>query len=467
MQTDTDFQTDNQDEQSKKTIKMTTKPVGKLIISLAIPSVLIMLITALYNTADTFFVSFLGTNEIAAVGVAFPLMNVIQAMGFFFGHGSGNYIARELGAQHYEKASGMAATGFFSAFIAGSTLCIFGNLFIDKLALLLGASDNILPYTVSYLRFILIGAPFMICSLMQNNLLRYQGSSMDGVMGMVGGAIINMGLDPLFILVFNMGTGGAALATMISQFISFCLLYHASTKNDNVRIQYKNFSPNFANYKEMVRGGFPSLARQSIASVAGISLNHIAGSFGDIAIAANTIVQRVFMIAASLIGGIGQGFQPVCGFNYGAKKYDRVKQGFIFSLIFMTIPLIPFSILGYVFAPKIIGIFRSDNAELLRIGTLAFRYQSFSVPLTGWIMLNSMMTQSMGKATKASILAVARQGLFLLPFLFILTPLWGIKGLFMSQPVSDVCTFILAIPISLSVFRDLKADKLALLDSID
>jgi putative MATE family efflux protein len=240
---------------NEKFIKMTTAPIGSLITGLAIPSAVIMLISALYNMADTFFVSFLGTSATAAVGVSFPLMAVIQAIGFFFGHGTGNYIARELGAQRYTNASKMAATGFFSAFIAGALLAVLGVVFLNPLVRMLGATDTIHPFARDYLRFILIGAPFMMCSLMQNNLLRYQGSSFYGMIGMVGGALINVALDPLFIFVFRWGSGGAGFATMLSQFISFGLLFMSSRKKDNVRIAFKYFSPSLANYQEIVRGG--------------------------------------------------------------------------------------------------------------------------------------------------------------------------------------------------------------------
>ncbi|AEF80359.1 MATE family efflux transporter [Leadbettera azotonutricia] len=446
----------NTDEQNQKFLKMTTAPVGRLITSLAIPSILIMLITSIYNMTDTFFVSFLGTSATAAVGVAFPLMAVIQAVGFFFGHGTGNYIARELGAQHYKNASKMAATGFYSAFIAGAVLACFGSLGLDPLVRLLGATDTILPFGRDYLRFILIGAPFMMCSLMQNNLLRYQGSSFNGMIGMVGGAVINMGLDPLFIFVFHWGIAGASLATCLSQVVSFGLLFIGSTKKDNVRIQLKYFSPSIANYKEMVRGGLPSLVRQGIASVSGIFMNNFAGSFGDEAIAALTIVQRVFNMAGSLVGGIGQGFQPVCGFNYGAKLYKRVKEGFRFSFLAMTIPLIPLGLLGFVFAPQIIALFRPDDLLLIKIGTQAFRFQCSTILFLGWITINNMMMQTMGKAFKASLLAFARQGLFMLPLLFILTPIFGLTGILASQPAADIATFALSIPLSASVFKEMK-----------
>jgi Na+-driven multidrug efflux pump len=291
---------------------------------------------------------------------------------------------------------------------------------------------------------------------MQNNLLRYQGSSFYGMIGMVSGALINVGLDPLFIFVFHWGAGGASLATCLSQFISFCVLLIVSNKKDNVRIRFRYFSPSAANYKEIVRGGLPSLARQGVASVSGICMNNLAGAFGDAVIAAITIVQRVFTMAASLVAGIGQGFQPVCGFNYGAKIYTRVKQGFLFSLVVMTIPLLPLGVLGFIFAPRIIALFRPDDPLLIAIGTRAFRFQCYTLPLLGWITITSMMMQTIGKAFEASLLAVARQGLFMLPLLFLLTPLFGITGIVVSQPAADLGSFILSIPLSIRVFREMK-----------
>jgi putative MATE family efflux protein len=350
----------------------------------------------------------------------------------------------------------MAATGFYSAFIVGVILAVFGSLFLNPLVRLLGATDTILPYGKDYMRFILIGAPFMMCSLMQNNLLRYQGSSFNGMIGMVGGAVINMGLDPLFIFVFRWGTTGASLATMLSQIVSFSLLFMGSTKKENVRIQFKYFTPSLSNYKEMIRGGLPSLVRQGIAAVSGIFMNNFAGSFGDEAIAALTIVQRVFNMSGALVGGIGQGFQPVCGFNYGAKLYKRVKEGFRFSLLVMTIPLLPLGILGFIFAPQIIALFRSDDLLLIEIGTRAFRYQCSSILFLGWITINNMMMQTMGKAFKASLLAFARQGLFMLPMLCIFTPIFGLTGILVSPPAADIATFVLSIPLSISVFREMK-----------
>ena len=442
-------------EADQKFIRMTQAPVERLVCEMAIPTIAIMLISSLYNMADTYFVGALGTSATAAVGVVFSLMAIIQAVGFFFGHGSGNYISRELGAQNIDKAEKMAATGLISSLSIGAFIGIAGLLFLELLVFLLGATPTIAPYACDYMFYILIGTPFMVASLMLNNLLRFQGSAFYGMIGMLTGAILNIGLDPLFIFVFKMGVGGAALATIISQAASFFLLLYGCTKKGNVRIRIKNFAPGLKIYREIIRGGFPSLCRQSIASIATIIMNTIAGSFGDAAIAAISIVGRVILFASSALIGLGQGFQPVCGFNYGAKRYDRVKKAFWFCVKIATVTLTAISIAGIIFAPNVIALFRKDDVEVIQIGVLTLRLQCYTLPLMGWAIASNMMLQTIGKTARASILAFARQGLFLIPFLFMLPPLMGILGLQLSQPISDIATFILSIPLTVGVLKEM------------
>ncbi|MDR2476814.1 MAG: MATE family efflux transporter, partial [Treponema sp.] len=270
---------------------MTTAPVGKLVVKQAVPSIIIMMVSAMYNMADTYFVSSLGTSAVAAVGVSFSLMAIIQAVGFFFGHGSGGFISRALGSQNTADAGKMAATGFFSAFILGLGITIFGTIFLSPLARLLGSTSSILPYAFDYLRFILLGAPFMVASFMLNNLLRYQGSAFFSMIGMVSGAVINIGLDPLFIFVFHLGVKGASLATMISQIVSCIILFiMGCTRKGNIPILPANFVPSLKKYREIICGGSPSFLRQSIAGLAVILLNNKAGAYGDAVIAAISIV---------------------------------------------------------------------------------------------------------------------------------------------------------------------------------
>jgi putative MATE family efflux protein len=404
--------------------------------------------------ADTYFVGSLGTSATAAVGISFSFMAIIQAAGLFFGQGAGTYISRALGARNSRDAETMAATGFFTAFFIGAVLAAAGTLFLSPLARFLGATDTILPYARDYLRFILLGAPFMASSIMLNNLLRFQGSAFTGMIGMISGAALNIILDPLFIFVLHLGVMGAALATMISQTVSCILLFLVGcTGKNNVWILPRNFSPRMKNYREIIRGGLPSLLRQGLMGLTTILLNRAAGPYGDAVIAAMSIVNRVFLMAGSALIGFGQGFQPVCGFNYGAGLYKRVAQAFWFCLRLITIVLVILSVAGFIFAPDIIAVFRKDDPEVIKIGALALRFQCFTFPLSGWIILNNMMLQTMGKTVPAGILAFARQGLFLIPLLFTLTPLLGVLGIQMCVPISDLCTFILALPLGISVLR--------------
>lgn len=444
----------------KKLDRMLQAPVERLVLRMAAPTIAIMLISAIYNIADAYFVGYLGTSATGAIGIVFSLMAIIQAVGFFFGHGAGNYISRELGGGRVENAQSMGATGFFSSLAVGCLITVGGLLFIEPLARFLGSTDTILPYAVDYLTFILIGAPFMTASFTLNNLLRFQGNPLYSMLGMIAGAVLNLILDPLFIFKLDMGVKGAGLATMISQSVGFCLLLIGSTRT-NIRMRPASFAPSLARYREMMRGGFPSLCRQTLASVGTICLNQMAGQFGDVAIAAMAIVQRVMMFANAALLGFGQGFQPVCGFNFGAGRYDRVKLARWFCIKSSTVILFLLSLVGFFFAPEVIAIFRGDDPDVIRIGALALRIQCLTFSSYGWVIINNMMMQNIGKAAAASLMALARQGLFLLPILFILTPRLGILGVQISQPLADVATFLLSLPLSLGIVRNMGRDSAA------
>ena len=437
---------------------MTTAPIPGLVTRLAVPTMISMLVTAFYNMADTFFVGRIGTSASAAVGVVFPVMAIIQACAFFFGHGSGNYISRALGAENDDSAAQMAATGFFCALIAGAVLAALGNAFIHPLARLLGSTETILPYAVDYMRIVLIGAPWMMASLVLNNQLRFQGSAFYGMIGIATGAVINIALDPLLIFACHMGIAGAALATIISQLVSFCLLLAGTRKGGNLVIRLKNFTPSRQYLLAIVNGGMPSLCRQGLNSVGTIFLNQGAGAYGDAAIAAMSIVGRLVMVANSCVIGFGQGFQPVCGFCYGAKKYDRVKAAFWFCVKATTIFLCCAAVVAFAFAPTLVSVFRRGDDQVRAIGAVALRLQCLTFPLSAWILLSNMMMQTIGKSVRASFLAMARQGIFFVPAVLILPRLLGLLGLQISQPVADVVTFAASIPLQLITFREMDAE---------
>ena len=435
---------------------LTTTPVPRLIVSLAVPTIISMLVTSFYNMADTYFVGKINTQSTAAVGIVFSVMSIIQAVGFFFGHGSGNYISRKLGAQETGNAEKMAATGFFWALFMGIFLVVVGLIFLTPLSLALGSTPTILPYTEKYLGIILLGAPFMTASLVLNNQIRFQGNAAYAMVGIVSGAVINVILDPILIFVFDMGISGAALATVISQICSFSLLLYMGRKGGNIRIRFKNFTPSLAFIKEIIGGGTPSLARQGLASVATILLNVAAGAYGDAAIAGMSIVTRIAMFINAFLIGFGQGFQPVCGFNYGAGLYARVRQGFWFCVKVGFIFLLVCALAGMGFAEEIVSLFRKGDPDVIAVGAAALRWQFITFPLGSWIVMSNMMLQTIRKPVKATIISSARQGLFFIPLIFILSHYLGLQGVEMCQAVADLLTFILAIPLTCSVLNEMK-----------
>ena len=439
----------------KRTYMLET-PVKKLVCTLAGPTILSMLITSFYNMADTFFVGKINTQATGAVGIVFSVMAIIQAVGFFFGHGSGNYISRKLGAQEMEEAEKMAAVGFFSAFIAGVVLMAAGLLFIEPLAYLLGSTETILSYTITYLGIILFGAPAMTTSLVLNNQMRYQGSAFYAMTGIVSGAVLNIVLDPVLIFGCSLGIAGAAMATTISQYVSFILLLIMIRRGGNMQIRLRNFKPSIHFFKEMIRGGTPSLCRQGLASLATIFLNRTAGFYGDAAIAGMSIVSRISMFANSALIGFGQGFQPVCGFNYGAGKNDRVLEAFWFCVKYAFLFLLVVAAAGFIFAPDLVALFRKEDLDVIAVGSAALRYQVIAFPLSAWIVMCNMMLQSIGKGLKASIVASARQGLCFIPLIMILPHFFGLVGVEICQAVSDVLTLVISVPIGMSVIKEMK-----------
>lgn len=437
--------------QELKFKKMTEDPVDKLILKMAVPTIASMLITSIYNMADTYFVGRISTSATAAVGVILPFMTIIQAVGFLFGHGSGNYISRKLGAKKIRECEEMASTGFFWALFGGLLIAVIGMAYKEKLVVLLGATKTIAPYAVEYLFYILFGAPIMTAAFTLNNQLRFQGNAIYGMIGIMTGGILNIILDPLFIFVFDFGVAGAAIATTLSQLVSFILLIIFTNKK-SIPLNIKKFKPNLYYVKEIFRGGLPSLFRQGCSSVSFVFLNHTAGIYGDAAIAAMTVVQKIVMFAASAMIGYGQGFQPVCGFNYGAKKYDRVREGVSFCIKSSLVVLIAFAIFGIAFAPWLVARFR-DDAEVIAIGARTLRWQCLTFPLHGCIIIINMLVQTIGYTVKASILATSRQFLFFIPSLFILSSLFGLAGIEAAQSVADIIAFSVSIIIGVDVLR--------------
>ena len=438
--------------------KMTKQPVGSLVIKLGIPTTLSMLVTNIYNMVDTMFVGKLGTSASGAVGIVFGFMSILQAFGFLFGQGAGSIISRRLGNKDEDSASVVASTAFFSSMFMGLLIGILGTVFNTKMVYLLGSTGTILPYAKTYSLFIMAAAPFMTSTFTMNNILRFEGKASLSMVGLMTGAILNMVGDPILMFGLDMGIAGAGLSTAISQFISFCVLLSMflSGKTQS-KLSVRKITREFNVLFDIVATGFPSLVRQGLQAVSTMILNQQARIYGDAAVAAMSIVSRIsfFIFAVGL--GIGQGFQPVCGFNYGARKFSRVKEAFSFTLVAGEVLLGMFAVAGLLFSNQAIAVFR-DDAEVIAFGTPALRYQCMALFLNPLIVLSNMTLQSTGQRAWATFLSMMRSGLYLIPMIYILTYTMGARGIQLAQPVSDVLSFATALPVIVNFIRKLPED---------
>ena len=448
------------DIKDKQYKKMTETPVRRLIMSLSVPTIISMLVTAIYNMADTFFVGQLGKSASGAVGIVFSIMAIIQAIGFTLGMGSGTWISRLLGRKDNEKASRVATTGIFMGLVLGIVISVVGIVFIDKILILCGATDTILPHAKNYALYILLAAPIMICSFILNNILRSEGKARFSMIGITAGGVLNIALDPLFIYVFDLGTAGAAIATAISQLVSVIILLipfiirKTETKLSVKRIELTALTP-----FHILKNGFPSFCRQGLASLATILLNTAASDYGDAAISAMSITGKIFMMVFSVVIGLGQGYQPVLGYNYSAGFFKRVRTAAAFMLEASYVIVIVIGGALAIFSGELIGLFIND-AEVVSIGVTALRLQCLGLAFVPVGILANMTLQSIGDSFKASFLSSLRQGIFFIPLILILPKYVEILGVQITQGAADVLTFFVSLPFYLVFLKKLpKEDK--------
>ena len=433
--------------------KMVNTPVSKLITGLAVPTVISMLVTSIYNMADTFFVSQISTQASAAVGVVFPIMSIIQAFGFTLGMGSGSLISIRLGQKRNEEANVIVSTAFFTAIGIGFLITILGIIFSTQFLSLVGASNTILPYAQDYAKYIFFGAPIMTASFVLNNVLRSEGKAFFSMIGLTTGGILNIILDPIFIYALDLGISGAAIATLCSQSISFLILLTCFLKHKTVcRISIKLYSLKKEVLPKIVTTGFPSLSRQGLSSISSILLNTAAGSYGDAAIAGMSITTKIIMFVASVMIGIGQGFSPVSGYNYGAKRYDRVKQAYKFTLCAGSILMGSVAVVIFIFAKQIMNGFINDS-QAVEIGVAALRWQVAFIPFHPLIIGTNMLMQSTRHIKSATYLSMNRNGIYFIPAILILPRVIGLQGVEMAQFVADVLSAITAVPFAIYFFK--------------
>ncbi|MBQ9545847.1 MAG: MATE family efflux transporter [Bacteroidales bacterium] len=439
---------------------LTNAPVWRLVMKFAVPSIICMVTSALYNLVDAMFIGRLSTEATAGIGISFAYMTFIQAVGFFFGHGSGNYISHKLGARSYGEAEKMASVGFACPMIIGSIAAVLGLLFLHPLVRLLGATPTVEPFACDYLRYIVLATPIMMSSFTLNNQLRLQGNAIRGMFGIASGALINIVLDPILIFGLGWGVSGASAATAISQLIGWGLLLWGTRQYDSVHVTLRMWRPTPTLLVEIFRRGLPSLCRQVLLCIGAICLNYTAVRYAvpgheDSTLAAFAVVTRTMMFAFSVVLGICQGFQPVCGFNYGAQRYDRVRQAFLFTIGISTVFLFVIGTLGYVWAPTVVAWFRAEDAMLIEIGARTLRWQCIAFPLVGLSTATNMLFQNLGYTLRASILSSSRSGLMLIPSLCILPLFFGLAGVEVAQATADTLTFAMALPQAIWITRRL------------
>lgn len=445
----------------KQYLRMTQTPVQPLILRLSVPTICSMLITSFYNMADTYFVARIGTSAAGAVGVVFSLMAIIQAVGFMLGMGSGSIASRRLGEENNEEACRSASTAWFTALILGSLITVVGLTWTDSLLRLLGSTETILPYARAYARWIVLGAPIMATSFVMNNLLRAEGKTFFSMIGIGTGGLLNVILDPIFIFGLDLGIAGAAIATIISQCISFMiLLSHYLCGRTVLRLNVKHVSKNIHLYSLILRTGLPTLLRQTLNSISVVTLNVSASVYGDAALASMAIVMRVSMFINSALLGFGQGFQPVSGYNYGAHRYDRVADAFKFCVRTSTIVFSVLTVVFVIYAPHVIAFFQKTDPAVATIGTLAFRAHCATLFLFPCPILTDMLYQSTGKYRQSSFLAATRRGLFFIPLVYILPKYIGLLGIQLAQPIADVISFFISVPMAVSYIRWLRAQPI-------
>ena len=435
--------------------KMTETPIPKLILGLAAPTILSMLITSIYNLADTFFVGQISTSASGAVGVVSSLMAIIQALGFTLGHGSGTIISRSLGSRNTKAATRFASTSFFTALAVGVVLALIGLATLPGFMLLLGSTETILPHACAYARPILIAAPLMISSLVMNNILRYEGKANFAMIGLVTGGVLNILLDPVFMFVLGLGTAGAGIATALSQTVSFFILLSMFLRGKTVsQFRLSAVTREARDFGRILLGGAPSFGRQGLNSIGSMLLNVAARSYGDAAVAGMSIVSRIFQFLLSVAIGVGQGLQPVAAFNYGARRFARVRQAAIFTLSTAFCFVTVLNILCWFNAEPLIRLFRDDPA-VTAVALPALRYQCIAMFLQPVIIVTNMMFQSIGKSGRATFLACCRRGICFIPLILTLPRIWGLPGIELCQPIADALTFCISMPFLLPFLKEL------------
>ena len=450
------------ERQQRRRNMMMNDPIHRVIPKMAVPTIVAFLINSIYSLADTYFVSSLGTNATAAVSVNASLDQLIMMCGSMLAVGANSYIARLLGEGRDKKASQVLSTSFFGAFDIGALLLIFGSIFMTPMVRLLGATPTCEAYSIEYATYVLLAAPFMASNFVMNQCLRSEGSATLSMVGMGFGGILNCILDPIFIFGLNMGVAGASLATAISKVVSFAILiFPYLTKRSLLHLSVKNIRVHWDIISEIVSIGSSSMFRSGLAVVAGIMLNDLAGNFSDSVLAGVGVCTKIMMFPFGIILGFGNGFQPVAGFNWGAKRYDRVSDSYRFSSRVSLIGSAIMAALLIIFADPIIVLFAGEDPQMRQVGALCMRLQCYALPIHAWVAIVNMLCVALGNAKGAFLLATARQGSCFIPIIHLMTWIWKENGIAAVQAVADVLTLVMAIPLAVYMTKKVKQAQLS------
>ena len=434
--------------------RMTTAPVGKLIISMALPAIASQVINSLYNMTDTYFVSSLGTSATAAPGVVMPLLMSIQAISLAFALGSGSFAARALGSKDNAAANRSVSTAFFVSILVCLIIGVFSLIYLEPIMIAFGATPTILPFAYDYAFWIIIATPFFSAGFVLNQVIRQEGSVRLAVIGTLSGTVMNVVLDPILIFGFKMGIVGAAVATSIGQICSFCILFSFVLRGKSVlKISWKYFTPNWKTLSEILKIGLPDFFRTGLMSLAGVLLNNAVAIYGDAALAGMSVTNRIINLAMALLIGFGQGFTPMCGYCYGAKMYKRILHGLRFSITTAITIVIVFTVSGMLFAKPLMGLFRPEDEEFIRLGSMILRVQLLALPLATITHISNLMFQACGKAIRTSLVALSRNGLFFIPLIIILPRFLHFDGIIYAQPLADMLTFIISLSMMIGMVR--------------
>ncbi len=445
-----------QQQQARREMLL-NEPISRVIPKMAIPTIVAFLINSIYSLADTYFVSSLGTNATAAVSVNSSLDQLIMMCGSMLAIGANSYIARLLGQGDEKKASQVLSTSFFTAGGLGLLLLIFGSIFMRPMVQLLGATPTCEQYSIEYASYVLLAAPFMATSFVMNQCLRSEGSATLSMVGMGFGGILNCVLDPIFIFGFDMGVAGASLATAISKVVSFSILiFPYITRRSLLHLSIRNVRFSKDIVSTVVSMGSSSMFRSGLSVVAAIILNDLAGNISDSVLAGIGVCTKIMMFPFSIILGFGSGFQPVAGFNWGARQYGRVEECYRFASKVALIGSIIMAAFVAIFADQIILIFAGSDPEMRAIGRWCMWSQCLALPIHGWVAVVNMLCVGLGNAKGAFLLSTARQGTCFLPILYPMAWLMGAYGIASAQALADILTLILAIPMMIAMSRKIR-----------